>query len=297
MRPIDYKPVKIIEIANDITAAAGVRLLIRREDANHPKVSGNKWWKLRYNLISATQLNKKTLLTFGGAYSNMIYATAAAATEAGFDSIGIIRGEERVPLNHTLAFAKAAGMKLHFVSRDEYRKKKEPEFIASLKEKFGDFYLLPEGGTNDLAMKGCIDLGTKIAQDSDFDYLCLPVGTGGTITGIISSLGGAKKIVGFSSLKGGSFLTGEIQSLLHRCALPDPGNWSVETRFAFGGYGKTSPALDHFISEQKQMNGLPLDRVYTAKMVWGIFQMIGEGYFERGATVLALHTGGLQDNG
>jgi 1-aminocyclopropane-1-carboxylate deaminase len=296
MRPIDYKPVKIIEIANDITAAAGVRLLIRREDGNHPKVSGNKWWKLRYNLISATQLNKKTLLTFGGAYSNMIYATAAAAAEAGFDSIGIIRGEERVPLNHTLAFAKAAGMKLHFVSRDEYRKKKEPEFIASLKEKFGDFYLLPEGGTNDLAVKGCIDLGTKIAQETDFDYLCLPVGTGGTITGIISSLGGAKKIVGFSSLRAGSFLTGEIQSLLHQCALPDPGNWSVETRFDFGGYGKTSAALDHFIAEQKLLNGLPLDRVYTAKMVWGIFQMIGEGYFKRGSTVLVLHTGGLQGN-
>jgi len=270
---------------------SGVRIIIKREDQNHPFISGNKWWKLKYNLEEAARQNKKTLLTFGGAYSNHLYATAAAAHELGFKSIGIVRGEEVLPLNNTLKFARENGMSLHYISREDYRVKSQPEFIHQLQKQFGDFYLIPEGGTNELAVKGCAEFAETFSSQS-FDYVCLPVGTGGTMAGIITGLKGRKEIIGFPVLKNGEFLIDDIKSLLPPSNINT--NWRLITDYHFGGYAKTTPALMEFIRLFERDHNIPLDQVYTGKMMWGIFDLIKKNYFKKGSTILAIHTGGLQ---
>lgn len=267
----------------------GIRLAVKREDLNHPFVSGNKWWKLKHNLLEASRLKMGTLLTFGGAYSNHIYATAAAAKELGMNSIGIIRGERQGQLNPTLEFAQRSGMQLEFVTREQYRNKEDEEFIKALRNKLGDFYLIPEGGTNHLAVKGCEEFSSELKREFQFDYLCLPVGTGGTVAGMINGLPD-KQIVGFSSLKGGDFLNDEVRKYLTH----DAGNWKIQTDFHFGGYGKTTSELIKFIREFERQHEIVLDPVYTAKMFFGINELMKMKFFLRGSTVLLLHTGGLQ---
>lgn len=269
---------------------AGVSVLVKREDLNHLEASGNKWWKLKYNLEEALCLGHDTLLTFGGAYSNHIYATAAAAHELGLKSIGIIRGEETLPLNHTLAFAKEKNMLIQYVSREKYRQKSEDDFINNLNEQFGDFYLIPEGGTNELAVRGCEEFASSLISETHFDYLCLPVGTGGTMAGMIQGMHSSKNIIGFSSLKGGTFLEEEIRKLLTNRVE----NWRLIADYHFGGYAKTTDELISFIDQMNHEFNLPLDTVYTSKMMFGIIDLIKKDYFERGSTLLAIHTGGLQ---
>lgn len=284
-----YNNTPIIQLENELCEKAGVTLFVKREDLNHPCISGNKWWKLRYNLEKAIKKGHNTLLTFGGAYSNHIYAMAAAAHETNLRSIGIIRGEETFPLNATLTFAKSRGMKLHYVSREVYRNKSEGSFIKSLAETYGEFYLIPEGGTNALAIKGCEEWAQQLREEINFDYLCLAVGTGGTMAGMINVLKD-KQIVGFSSLKGGSFLEEEIRPWLKHGMR----NWKVETEYHFGGYGKMKNELMEFIAEFEELNRIPLDPVYTGKMMFGIFDLLKNQGFEPGSKILILHTGGLQ---
>ncbi|MCW5910456.1 MAG: 1-aminocyclopropane-1-carboxylate deaminase/D-cysteine desulfhydrase [Cyclobacteriaceae bacterium] len=291
---LQYNKTPITEITAPETRQAGINLLIKREDLNHPFVSGNKWWKLKYNLEAAQRQDHKTPLTFGGAYSNHIYATAAAAHELDLKSIGIIRGEETLPLNATLTFAKSKGMRLHYVSREAYRSKTEPSFIESLQNKFGDFYLIPEGGTNPLAVKGVAEFAQSLKAEASFDYLCLPVGTGGTMAGMIVGLDKQQQVIGISALKDGTFLTDEIKSHLKNFSDPVYGNWHIETSYHHGGYAKTNPQLFAFMDEMNASYNLPLDPVYTAKLMWGVLDMIAKGKFRRGSTVLVLHTGGLQ---
>ncbi|MGE0770486.1 MAG: 1-aminocyclopropane-1-carboxylate deaminase/D-cysteine desulfhydrase [Cyclobacteriaceae bacterium] len=266
-----------------------VRVLVKREDQNHPHVSGNKWWKLKHNLEAALAGGYNTVLTFGGAFSNHLYATAAAARELGLKSIGIVRGEEVEPLNPTLAFARSQGMRLEFVSRDAYRQKNESEFIKQLQQRFTNFYLMPEGGTNPLAVKGCEELGKWLSREAMFDAITLPVGTGGTLAGLVNSLPG-KSVLGFSSLKSGSFLKEEVRKYLSR----DATDWAIVEDFHFGGYGKITEELKSFIVHFEKEHGIPLDPVYTGKMMFGLVQMIKGGKFADGTTILALHTGGLQ---
>ncbi len=289
---IQYRPTLIQELINELFSKNEVRILVKREDQNHSCVSGNKWWKLKYNLEEAMRLKHNMLLTFGGAYSNHIYATAAAGRELGLKTIGVIRGEETLPLNHTLSFAKNCGMHLHYVSREAYRKKSEAHFIESLKKQFGNFYLIPEGGTNSLAVKGSAELAKQLTNEINFDYLCLPIGTGGTMAGMIEGLDLSKKIIGFSVLKGGEFLVKEINQLLSR----PKDNWTVQLDYHFGGYAKTSVELKKFIEEMKTQHQLPLDEIYTAKMLWGVFDLITKNSFKRRSTILVLHTGGLQQS-
>ena len=267
-----------------------VKLLIKCEYLNHPAISGNKWWKLKYNLEEAVRLKQHTLLTFGGAYSNHIYATAAAAKEVGLKSIGIIRGEEVPPLNRTLAFAESCGMKLQYISRENYRLKTKESFIQKLHDQFGDFYLIPEGGTNALAIKGVAEFASTLVSEVDFDYLCLPVGTGGTMSGMVQGLSREKNIFGFSVLKGGGFLNDEVK----RWVGDSIDNWSIVEDYHFGGYAKTTNELLNFMSDFEKRHQLQLDQVYTAKMMFGIFELVQKGFFKEGSTVLALHTGGLQ---
>lgn len=292
-----YKTPTLQPLEHPILTEASVRVLVWREDLNHAEISGNKWWKLKYNLIEAQRLKHNTLLTFGGAYSNHIYAVAAAAHELGMKSIGIIRGEETLPLNSTLAFAVSHGMRLQYVSRETYRQKTSQAFIDELHKEFGNFYLIPEGGTNQFAIQGCEEWGKQLLS-IDFDALFLPVGTGGTMSGIIKAFNNQRKIVGISVLKG-DFHTGDIQSLLKES---DPklnpqqayGNWSVATSYHHGGYAKVTPGLIDFIQEMNREHNLPLDPVYTGKMMWAVMDEVKRGLFASGATILALHTGGLQ---
>ena len=285
---LSYNAGPVIEISNAVFNHAGVHVLVKREDLNHPFVSGNKWWKLKYNLEEAKRLGKKTILTFGGAYSNHIYATAAAASELQLNSIGIIRGDEVLPLNQTLQFAREKAMDLHFITREAYREKTNAEFIQRLQATFGDFYLIPEGGTNDLAVKGCIEFANQISS-LEFDYVCLPVGTGGTLGGVIQ---GTKKgtVLGFSVLKGGKFLDEEVQKFTRKSSV----DWKIIHDYHFGGYGKTTPALMQFINDFERQYGIPLDQVYTGKMVFAVFDLISKNFFSRGSTILIIHTGGLQ---
>lgn len=265
-----------------------IELSIKREDLIHPFVSGNKYRKLKYNVLQAREENKTTLLTFGGAFSNHIAAVASAGKAEGFNTIGIIRGEElkdKVNTNPTLSFAKSCGMTFNFISRKDYRDKSNPNFISNLKGQFGNFYLIPEGGTNNLAIKGCQEILNE--KDSKFDYLCCAVGTGGTVSGIINASKSNQKVLGFSSLKG-DFLNKDISKFATST------NWELITDYHFGGYGKINDSLITFINKFKSENKIPLDPIYTGKMMFGIFDLIKKGYFKPNSKILAIHTGGLQ---
>jgi len=278
----------VIDIKDQANICVEHPLYIKLDYLNHPHISGNKYRKLKYNLLEAKRLNTSVLLTFGGAFSNHIAAVAAAGKTFGFKTIGVIRGEEladKIPDNPTLAFAKQQGMHFHFIPRETYRHKTSESFIENLKLKFGDFYLLPEGGTNALAVKGCEEILTE--ADKSFDYICCAVGTGGTISGLINSSLPEQKILGFPALKG-DFLREEISKFANTS------NWELITEYHFGGYAKINNELISFINSFKETYKVPLDPVYTGKMLFGIFDLMRQGYFPEGAKILAIHTGGLQ---
>ena len=267
-----------------------ISLYLKREDLLHPEVSGNKFRKLKYNILKAQELKYNRILTFGGAFSNHIAATAAAAKLCGMESVGVIRGEElaseeKIAENPTLSFAASCGMKFHFLSREEYRRKEEPELINRLKDEIGDFFLVPEGGTNELAVKGCAEILTE--EDMEFDFVCCAVGTGGTIAGLINSSAEEQQILGFPALKG-DFLSEEIKKFTPRT------NWQLITDYHFGGYAKLKPELVNFINDFREEYNVQLDPVYTGKLLFGILDLIGKSFFPENSRILAVHTGGLQ---
>lgn len=278
-------PIELIKHA--VLEKVGVSLYLKREDRLHPFVSGNKFRKLKYNILQAKIENKGTVLTYGGAYSNHIAAVAAAGKITGLKTIGVIRGEELAtePLNETLRFAKECGMRLQYISREAYREKEEAEAIALLQKEFGAFYRIPEGGTNALAVKGCEEIITE--ADKAYDYLAVSVGTGGTIAGIIEASDARQHVLGFSALKG-AFQHSEIKKHTQK------DNFTVTDRYCFGGYAKVTPALIEFMNSFKQETGIRLDPVYTGKMIFGIFALAETGYFKKNSRILAVHTGGLQ---
>ncbi len=276
------------KIDSPIFDEKGVSLYIKREDTIHPHISGNKYRKLKYNLLEAKKQNDSTLLTFGGAFSNHIAATACTGKEQGFKTIGVIRGEElkhNWQDNPTLQLAHEHGMEFHFVSRSDYRKKNEKSFLDGLRDTFGEYYLIPEGGTNDLAVKGCEEILTE--TDADFDFVCSCVGTGGTISGLINSVKPHQTVWGFPALKGG-FLKEDIRKFARN------ENWELISDYHFGGYAKVESDLIDFINTFKKETGIPLDPIYTGKMVFGIFDLIKKDAFKKGTQILAIHTGGLQ---
>jgi len=275
------------EISIPLLKEKEVRLFIKRIDKVHPFVSGNKWFKLKYNLLEAKKQGFETLLTFGGAYSNHIAATAFAAKENGFKSIGIIRGEEHLPLNPTLRFARENGMELRYVSRSDYREKTTPDFLEKLKVQFGDFYLIHEGGTNELAIQGTAEI---LEANDTQDYICCAVGTGGTIAGIINATNHKQTVIGFPAIKGIDALEKDIK------------NWTNSVNYKFintyvgNGYANVNKVLVKFINEFNAEHNIPLDAVYTGKMMMGILDLVSKDYFPKGSSILAIHTGGLQGN-
>tara|TARA_R110002072_G_scaffold12987_1_gene55120 strand:- start:25031 stop:25963 length:933 start_codon:yes stop_codon:yes gene_type:complete len=278
-----------IEIIDNIPGVnSNVTLSIKREDLLNPLVSGNKFRKLKYNLIEAKLKDHTKILTFGGAFSNHIAAVAAAGKEFDFTTIGIIRGEElkdKISKNSTLSYAISCGMKLKFVSREVYRTKLDQHFIQALHDEFGKFYLLPEGGTNALAIKGCEEILTEAEQQ--YDYICASVGTGGTLAGMIRSSQNHQQIIGFSALKG-TFQNSEIKKHTAKT------NFTITDTYCFGGYAKIDSQLIRFINEFHNLTGIPLDPIYTGKMMFGVTDLIKKGYFKENSRILAVHTGGLQ---
>ncbi|WP_299435057.1 pyridoxal-phosphate dependent enzyme [uncultured Maribacter sp.] len=265
-----------------------ISLYIKREDLIHPLISGNKYRKLKYNILAAKEKKQNTILTFGGAYSNHIAATAYAGKEQGLQTIGIIRGEElqgKWQNNATLRLAKEHGMHFKFVTREAYKSKEASEFINQLRKEFKDFYLLPEGGSNSLAIQGCEEILTP--EDNVFNVIALAVGTGGTIAGIINTSKNNQKVIGFPALKG-DFLQEDIRKFATKI------NWELQNKYHFGGYGKVSSELIMFINAFKKETNIPLDPIYTGKMVYGLIEMIKEDFFIPGTKILAIHTGGLQ---
>jgi 1-aminocyclopropane-1-carboxylate deaminase len=282
-------PSPVEPLLDDRLTSGGVNLSLKRDDLIHSEIPGNKWRKLKYNIIAAADAGYRTLLTFGGAYSNHLRATAAAGYYRDFSTIGIVRGEEHLPLNPSLAYAVERGMRLSYMDRGTYRRKPAPEVIASLRDQFGRFYLLPEGGSNELAVRGCMELPREIG--TDFDVICCPCGTGGTLAGIAAGLGPGQRAIGFSSLKGGEFLEGEVAALQERALGRRLDNWSIEPRFHFGGFARKTRQLDLFIADFHARHGVALDWVYVAKMMFGIYALSQEGTFEPGTRIVAVITG------
>ena len=265
-----------------------ITCFIKREDLIHPVISGNKYRKLKYNILEAKKQNKDILLTFGGAFSNHISATAIAGKEFGFKTVGVIRGEElesNFSDNPTLLLAQKNGMQFYFADRETYKNKYDNHFVQKLISIYGDFYLLPEGGTNDLAIKGCEEILTE--EDNYFDFICTSAGTGGTMAGIINSSKPSQQIMGFSALKG-DFLNKEIGVFTSKT------NWKVTDNYCFGGYAKVNKELIEFINSFKKETHIALDPVYTGKMMFGITDLIKQGCFPKYSRILAVHTGGLQ---
>lgn len=267
---------------------AEVQVTVKREDLLHPVISGNKFRKLKYNVKEARGKGYDSLLTFGGAYSNHILAVACAGKEHGFKTIGIIRGEELQEdwtSNPTLVEAKAYGMEFIFVSRSYYRQRKDARWLAGLKAKYGNTYIIPEGGSNALGVKGCREILGD--EDSVFDLIYCAVGTGATLAGLAESCSSHQHIVGVAALKG-DFLAEEIRNFTSQS------NWTLEPSYHFGGYAKTTERLIEFINTFNKNTGISLDPIYTGKLFFGIFDAIAKGKFPKGSKILAIHTGGLQ---
>ena len=268
-----------------LTSFDGFEIFLKREDLLHPYVSGNKFRKLKYNLLQAQEAGQNTILTFGGPFSNHLAATAAAAKISGLKSIGVVRGKEERNLNPTLQFCQDQGMTLYPISRTYYRQKHLPELMMQLKNKFGEFYPLPEGGTNSLAVKGCKEILTE--GDASFDVIACSVGTGGTLAGLIESVLPHQKVMGFSALRNQN-LAVEISKWTSKQ------NWSINHDYSFGGYAKVSLSLIEFINTFNKNFKTPLDPVYTGKLLFGIFDLIKNKKWSSGKKILIIHTGGLQ---
>jgi 1-aminocyclopropane-1-carboxylate deaminase len=272
-----------------------LKVFIKRDDLIHPEISGNKWWKLKYNLQKAREDGHDTVLTFGGAFSNHIAATAAAGKLFNFKTIGIIRGEENSKENSTLSGALKNGMRLEFVSREEYKRKEDPEFLKMLEKRFGTFYMIPEGGRNALGVKGCMEILNNV--NVLYDFVCCACGTGTTLAGIMLSKKKNVQALGFSALKGGDFLRDDVLDLMNNVSSQiEVQTPEIITDYHFGGYGKVKPELLKFAAEFEERTTIPLDLVYTGKMFFGIFDLIKKGFFPPSSSILVIHSGGTQGN-
>jgi 1-aminocyclopropane-1-carboxylate deaminase len=267
-----------------------VSLWIKRDDLLHPIISGNKWRKLKYNLDHALSLGADTLISMGGAYSNHLHALAYVGSVIGLKTIGIIRGERPSPLTPTLLDMENWGMELCFVSRSDYRSYRNYKSWDDLPGIKPNEYWLPEGGANSLALKGVTELVNEIAIP--YDTLCVACGTGATLAGLISAVSEKTRVLGFAALKNADFLQSDVQSFLNE----GYDNWNIFQDYHFGGFAKQNPGLTLFMAQFQRNTSIPLEPVYTGKMVYGLYDLIAKGYFNPGEQIIAVHTGGLQGN-
>lgn len=283
-------PVQLLD--DPLLDDCGLSLSILRTDLVHPVISGNKWFKLKYNLLRARQQGQTTLLSFGGAWSNHLHALAAAGKQYGFSTIGVVRGEIPAPLNACLEDAAKAGMQLVPMDRASYRHKLDAVIENDLRARFGDFYLIPEGGANREGALGCAEI-PSLYNEHDYDLVCLACGTGTTLTGLASTSG--IPLLGFQVLKGDSYLENQVTAQLLDFGLSSTCEWSINTDFHCGGYAKTSAGLLHFLSEFETRHRVPLEPVYSAKLLFGIYELSKKrDFFPQNCSILVIHGGGLQ---
>jgi len=294
-------PARTHRIESELIDRFGLMISMLRLDEMHPEIGGNKWFKLKYNIEEAKRNKAKGIITFGGAFSNHIAATAAAGRLFGIPTIGIVRGEERAAENPTLKDAAANGMQLHFISREDYARRYEDEFLRELRRKFDGYFFVPEGGNNLNGIRGAIEIVSKIAVP--FDVLTTAVGTGSTLAGMTFGLQGNQEVIGFSALKGAGDLDNHIDEKISEFQFSGmdgsrltPGKWTLNHEFHFGGYAKRSDELLVFTEQFYFAHGVQLDYVYTAKMMFGLSELVAQGYFTPGTRIVAVHTGGLQGN-
>ncbi|MFD4540363.1 1-aminocyclopropane-1-carboxylate deaminase/D-cysteine desulfhydrase [Streptomyces bauhiniae] len=282
-------PSPLAEVRDNRFSRHGVRLLLKRDDLIHPELIGNKWRKLMPNIEAARD---RPLVTFGGAYSNHLRATAAAGRLLGVPTIGVVRGDELAgrPLNPSLARCAADGMRLHFTDRATYRRKSEPETLAALLDAAcaRSAYVVPEGGSNAEAVRGCVALGEELAGRAE--VVAVACGTGGTLAGLAAGLGPGQRALGVPVLKGG-FLAAEVAALQERAFGARTGDWSLQEGFDFGGYARTTPELDAFAADFEDRHGVPVERLYVAKLLYALTELAGEGAFPYGTAVAAVITG------
>ncbi|MFJ4838860.1 1-aminocyclopropane-1-carboxylate deaminase/D-cysteine desulfhydrase [Streptomyces sp. NPDC088746] len=285
LQPVLPSPLQPAE--DERFARHGVTLLLKRDDLIHPDLPGNKWRKLALNLRAAAG---RTVLTFGGAYSNHLRATAAAGRLLGFPTVGVVRGDELAdrPLNPSLARCAADGMRLHFVDRATYRAKASPDVLEGLLSLFGECLVIPEGGSNALAAQGCTELGRELLGRTG--TVAVACGTGGTLAGLAAGLGHGQRALGIPVLRGG-FLGAAVRDLQREAFGAPTGQWSLDERFHFGGYARTTPELHAFADDFEDRHGLPVERLYVAKLLYGLTVLAGEGAFAAGSTVTAVVTG------
>ncbi len=292
-----FNTIALNKINDTVLNNRGIELFIKRDDTVHLQYGGNKFRKLKYNLEFARQKNYDTLITFGGAFSNHIAATAYAGKQFNFKTIGIIRGEElkNAELSKTLQQAKANGMQLEFVSRSDYNRKFDADYLNELSAKFNNPYIIAEGGCNHLGMMGCSEILSEI--DVEFDYVICPVGTGTTFLGIASALKPHQQALGIEVYKNNS---SGITSLTYARNFPEDtsrliAGKSIEIfNYSFNGFGKSTPELDAFCKSFSHKNDIPVEPVYTGKMFYGIYDLSAKGYFKNPSRIVAIHTGGLQ---
>ncbi|MGW0396025.1 1-aminocyclopropane-1-carboxylate deaminase/D-cysteine desulfhydrase [Streptomyces sp. NPDC003042] len=285
-------PSPLTEAADERFERHGVRLLLKRDDLVHPELPGNKWRKLAPNLRVAVEGGHDRLVTFGGAYSNHLRATAAAGRLLGLGTVGVVRGDELAgrPLNTSLARCAADGMRLHFATRSDYRRKAEPETQARLLAEAGarGAYVVPEGGSNALALQGCAELGRELRGAAD--VVAVACGTGGTLAGLASGLAPGQRALGVPVLAGG-FLGAEIRSLQDRAFGGPAGYWTLAEGFDHGGYARVPPALDAFAADFESRHGFAVERIYVAKLLWALTELTASGAFPQGTTLAAVITG------
>lgn len=300
-------PSPLMRLETQFLKEKKINLFVKRDDLIHRLVQGNKWRKMKYNLLKINELDSPTLLTFGGAFSNHIYSTAAAGYLLGIPTIGVIRGERGIPLSNTLVFAENYKMGLHFVNRERFKNKEATAqaIIKTLDTK--NVYILPEGGTNSLALLGCQEIvhELNLQMSTPFDYIVSACGTGGTVAGIIQACNRHQKVIGIAVLKG-DFFYNDIKLLLNNkssadlflkkshCPPEGTAQWIINSDYHFGGYAKYTLDLIHFINQFKAEFNIPLDPIYTGKMFYGLFDLIKNDYFPQGSTIVAVHTGGTQ---
>ncbi len=268
---------------------------IKRDDSIHPIISGNKWRKLKYNLHFAKKNKYTGIISFGGSFSNHIHALAYASQQQGLKSIGIIRGEANYASNYTLTMAQQWGMTLNFVDRKTYRLRDDTNYLNSLQQKYPDYLLVPEGGSNKLALTGVGEIIAELNQQCEFDTLLTPVGSGGTLAGLIQADNNQHKLLGISVLKQDGYLTEQVNHLLSKDSYFN--NWQILSAFHRGGYAKFNKEDEQRIVNFNQQTGFVFEPVYSGKMILALLDLIEQGLFPKGERIVLLHTGGLQGIG